>query len=100
MQGTAQKAQPKPPPFQPGTRLKLRLNAPSFGKLIKAFVGDKKEYEIGELFGYDDSKWAQYKTGNLFVNTHIIAVCLSLFPGVPVSAYADPVATVRKSSNA
>lgn len=72
-------------------KLRLVLDAKAFDQLAKAFLGDKRDYEIGQLFGYDDSEWSLYKTGKRYANTHILAICMRLFPGVLTSTYTRTV---------
>lgn len=78
-------------------RKRLALDTDRFDQLVKAFLGDKKDFEVGQLFGYDDSVWSLYRTGKRYVGTHFIARCMELFPDVPTGAYCKPIPYQRRS---
>lgn len=80
-------------------RKRLTLDNERFSKLVSAFLGDLREYEVGQLFGYDDSVWSLISTGKRYVNTHMIAVCMELFPDVPAKAFCKVVPFQRKGSD-
>lgn len=69
-------------------RLALKLNEKAFGELMKAVRGDLLDYQIGELFGYDDSEWSLIKTGKRYVPQHMLTILThELLPGVAVNTY-------------
>lgn len=76
--------------------MRLQLDTERFDKLVTAFLGDLKDYEVGQLFGFDDSVWSLHRTGKRYVSTHIIAVCMELFPDVPTKAYCKTVPYQRR----
>jgi hypothetical protein len=83
--------------YEAGDRRRLELDTERFDQLVKAFLGDLKDYEVGQLFGYDDSVWSLHRTNKRYVNTHMIAICMELFPDVPTKAYCRSVPYQRRS---
>lgn len=72
-------------------RLRWRLKADAFERLLKAYRGDMAEAQIAEIFEMGPDNWSQVKNGHRYMGTHILAVCSELFPGVLVTEYAEVV---------
>lgn len=70
-------------------RLGYKLKTTKFDALVTALHGEMRVREVAERFSMNPDNWSQIRSGERDLNTHIIGCCEELFPGIPLSTYAD-----------
>lgn len=80
--------------------LRASLDIDKFKALVKAFKGDLKDYEIGALFGMDDSEWSLVANGKRDLPKHVLPILMfKLFPDIPPRAYMKETKAIRRGES-